>query len=58
MANTLPFHTVKPGTPYAFHNNDACEIAKRVEPRYWRAGDDGGKRPLCENCARLAAAGK
>ena len=39
MAKTLPFHTVEPGTPYVFHNNDACEIAKRVEPRYWRAGD-------------------
>jgi hypothetical protein len=43
MAKTLPFHTVQPGTPYAFHNNDACEIAKRVEARYWRAGDQGGQ---------------
>ena len=39
MARTLPFHTVKRGAPTVFHNNDACDEGRRVEPVNWRPGD-------------------
>jgi len=56
MAQTLPFHSVGPGTPNVFHNSDACEAAKRIERPYWHAGDGG--RPLCGVCERLNAAAR
>ena len=54
MARTLPFHTVKEGTPHVFHSNDACNDAMRIEPAYWRAG--AADRRLCDTCAVLNAA--
>ena len=53
MAQTLPFHSVRPGTPNVFHNSDACEAGRRIEGAQWRAGDGG--RPLCDACERLNA---
>jgi hypothetical protein len=53
MPRSLPFHSVRPGTPQVFHNNDACYVGNRIEPAYWNAGD--GDRPLCDECARLNA---
>ena len=41
MAQTLPFHSVRPGTPNVFHNSDACEAGKRIERDHWHAGDGG-----------------
>ncbi len=54
MSRSLPFHTAKSGAPQVFHNNDACDEGRRVEPANWRAGDGG--RPLCRECARRNAA--
>jgi hypothetical protein len=55
LPRSLPFHTLKPGAPPLFHNNDHCDEGKRIEPAYWCAGDGG--RPQCKECARLNAAG-
>lgn len=55
MARTLPFHTVKEGTPHVFHTNDSCHDAMRIEPASWRAGA-GEDRRLCNACAALNAA--
>ena len=54
MARSLPFYSANPGARAVFHNNDACQEGKRIEPTDWRAGD--GERRLCEECARLNAA--
>ena len=54
MARTLPFHTVKEGTPAVFHNNDSCFEGRHTDPEHWRAGD--GNRALCAACAQLNAA--
>jgi hypothetical protein len=56
MARTLPFHTVKRGAPTVFHNNDACDEGRRVEPVNWRAGDGGFT--LCRECARRNGAAR
>ena len=56
MSKSLPFHTVKRGAPQVFHNNDACDEGKRVEPANWRAGDGG--LPLCGECTRRNAAAR
>jgi hypothetical protein len=54
MAQTLPFHSVRPGTPNVFHNSDACQAGQRIQGATdWRAGDGG--RPLCAACKRLNA---
>lgn len=53
MAQTLPFHSVRPGTPHVFHNSDACEAGRLIEGADWRPGD--GDRRLCEACTRLNA---
>ena len=56
MPRTLPFHTVKRGAPAVFHNNDACDEGRRIEPVNWRAGDGGFL--LCHECARRTAAAR
>ena len=53
MAQRLPFHSVRPGAPMVFHNNDACEAGVLIQGAHWRAGDGG--LSLCEECARLSA---
>ena len=51
MSLTLPFHTVKPGSPFVFHRSDACPDGAVIEPVNWKAGD--GNRPLCPSCRRI-----
>jgi len=56
MARSLPFHTAKRGAPAVFHNNDACDEGKRIEPVNWRAGDGGF--PVCRECERRNGAAR
>jgi hypothetical protein len=52
MANTTPFHSVKPGTAYVYHNDTRCTEGNNIERLYWRSGTGVG-RHLCAHCTRL-----
>jgi hypothetical protein len=51
MAKVAPFHSVKPGAPQVYHDNDKCTEGNNIEKENKRPGT--GNRPLCQHCARL-----
>jgi hypothetical protein len=45
-----------PAVENVYHHNTMCREGKKVAKNHHRHGTDN--RPLCEECARLDAAGK
>jgi hypothetical protein len=55
MAKVPAIHSVKPGTPNVYHDNDKCTERNNIERQNVRSGT-GGRR-VCDHCASLNRAG-
>ncbi|NOT73809.1 MAG: hypothetical protein HOP08_02695 [Cyclobacteriaceae bacterium] len=56
MSKVTPVHSVNPGSPQVYHDNDKCSERNNLERDNIRPGKAG--RPLCPHCIALGVQGK